>query len=81
MFYSSNPAENIELLIKGQIIICSSAHKQIIEYLKKLKPNSFLKIKISDTITVNNDEISYRLITSCIGDGESGGAFRDMGPR
>jgi len=71
-----NPAENIELLIKGQIIICSSAHKQIIEYLKKLKPNSFLKIKISDTITVNNDEISYRLITSCIGDGESGGAFR-----
>ena len=44
-----NPAENIDLLTKGQIIICSSGYKQIREYLEKLKPNSSLNIKISDT--------------------------------
>ena len=71
-----NPAENIDLLTKGQIIICSSGYKQIREYLEKLKPNSSLNIKISDTISVHDEAISCRLITSCIGNDESGGAFR-----
>ena len=75
-FIVLNPAENIDLLTKGQIIICSSGYKEIREYLEKLKPDSSLNIKISDTISVHDETISCRLIASCHEKDESGGAYR-----
>lgn len=76
VFTVLNPAENTDLLKKGDIIICSLDYKQIQNYLKKLNPDTSLSIKISDTITVNDEISSYRLIASCHGKDESGGAYR-----
>lgn len=44
--------------------------------MEKLKPDSSLNIKISDTISVHDETISCRLIASCHGKDESGGAYR-----
>lgn len=71
-----NPAENIDLLAKGQIIICSMDYMQIQKYLKKLNLSSSLNIKISDTIFVDEELNSFQLITSCLDAEDQGGVFR-----
>ena len=71
-----NPAENIDALSEGQIIICSLDYKQIQKYLEKLRPNVSLNIKISDTISVEDESKFYSLIVSCPTLEGQGGVFR-----
>jgi len=75
VFTVLNPSENIDLLTKGEIIICSIDYEQIQRNLKKLKPDEPLNIKISDTVLTNDTSSSFRLIMSSP-DAENGGVFR-----
>ena len=71
-----NPIENVKILSKSQIIICSLDYLQIQKNLKELIPNKLLNIKISDTILVNNESNSHSLIVSCPTMEKHGGVYK-----
>jgi hypothetical protein len=75
VFTVLNPSENINLLAKGEIIICSIEYQQIQRNLKRLKPDEPLNIKISDIVLTNDTSSSFNLIVSSA-DAEIGGVFR-----